>query len=137
MGYTSEIERLAIGDNGVEHVDTGSLPNIMVDGAAIVDDNDNVFVLGGFEYQAHHVHGVDTWFNDGDEQAGKLNNARRKHTATLITSTSKVLIAGGYDSRPYADCELFDLTTHESSTIRIANYTSAEDAAATTLYCEE
>merc|ERR1711935_780673 len=130
MGYTSEIELLSIGLNGVEHVELGSLSNILVDGAAIVD-NDLFFVFGGFQYQAHAANGPDTWFNSGGE-SGQLRNGRRKHTATL-TSNGKVLIAGGYDSRPHADCELFDLATQESSTFRIANYTSTEDAGATLL----
>ena len=134
MGYTSEIERLSIGDNGVEHVDKSSLPNIMVDGAAIVD-NDDVFVFGGFEYQAHAFHGINTWFNSVDGDSGQLINGRRKHTATLMPSDRKVLIAGGYDSRPIHDCELFDLATRESSMLRIVNYTSTEDAGAT-LLCE-
>ena len=50
-----------------------------------------------------------------------------------MDTLGKVLIAGGYDSRPHADCELFDLATRESSTLRIANFTSTEDAGATLL----
>ena len=90
MGYTSEIELLSIGLNGVEHVELGSLSNILVDGAAIVD-NDLFFVFGGFQYQAHAANGLDTWFNSAGE-TGQLRNGRRKHTATL-TSSGKVRVS--------------------------------------------
>ena len=91
MGYTSEIELFSIGLNGVEHVESGSLSNILVDGAAIVDKHDLFFVFGGFQYQAHAANGLDTWFNSAGE-TGQLRNGRRKHTATL-TSNGKVRVS--------------------------------------------
>ena len=104
-----------------------SLTNILVDGAA-VSYNDSIYVFGGFDFNPSNFQGKKTWFNS-QGQNGEINNSRRKHTATLVPDDQKVLIVGGYDSRPTIDAELFDLTTLTSTRFHITDYAGTEDAA--------
>ncbi|CBY36413.1 unnamed protein product [Oikopleura dioica] len=132
MGYTRSVESISLSD--LETTSSFSfedpLPVLLTESAALLGQDGQVFITGGFNHSRYSDFGREEIIEYGDQNVGALPGGRRMHS--VASWSEKSLIVGDYDARPESKALLFE--NGEITEYRLTGY-SPNALMATTTVC--